>query len=385
MTEGKRMVSDLTIEDVFVATGENFYRIPSLALTRNGDLLTFANRRRHTAADSAEEVHLVSRRWRRESGQWEKTEDLFAKPRWKATIGTAILDGNNNSVMVLYYRRPSGQDPSPDDPMPGAFVVTSVDNGRTWQHETLKTYPNEMKSAGSTHGAGPGITLRFGPRKGRLIAPARFALVPNEEIETLQRYHYNCAVYSDDAGRTWRTSEPVQVGTGEGCLAELLDGRIYYNSRAYFLDGMRRVAWSYDGGETFEDFSTERALSEPLEGGCNASLIRVPGTAPEERDLLLFCNPTDTTRKRLTVRASRDGGLTWKGGTKLICEGPSAYSSMTASKDGIIYILFENGDSSPYERISLARFSLSCLLSVETLAATAIGIPLGPAGSAAPR
>jgi len=94
-----------------------------------------------------------------------------------------------------------------------------------------------------------------------LIAPAQFALIANEEIETLQRHHYNCAIYSDDGGRTWHTSEPVQDGTGEGCLAELSDGRIYYNSRAYFLDGWRRIAWSYDGGETFSDAQPYLCLS----------------------------------------------------------------------------------------------------------------------------
>ena len=223
-------------------------------------------------------------------------------------------------------------------------------------------FPNSMKHKGFSHGGGPGITLRFGPHKGRLIAPARYSLIPNEELETLQRYNYNCAIYSDDGGRSWRTSEPVQVGTGEGCLAELSDGRIYYNSRAYFLDGQRRVAWSYNGGVTFQDFSTDNGLSEPLQGGCNASLICVPGNRSEEMDLLLFCNPAAETRERLTVRVSRDGGRSWTGASKCIYEGPSAYSSMTASPDGTIYILFENGTYSPYEKISLARCSLEWLL-----------------------
>ncbi len=365
---GKPMDTRLTIEHVFVSGSDNFYRIPTLALTRNQDILAFANRRRFTVADSAAEVHLVSRRWRQGSGKWDPIVDLFNKPRWNTAIGTAIRDDNTHKIIVSYHRSPLDTQIMPGNPAPGAFNCISKDNGETWQHEPLVMRPNAMGKSGGSHGSGPGITLRFGPRKGRLIAPARFFLVSDEKIETLQRYHYNCAVYSDDGGQTWQTSGPVQVGTGEGCLAELSDGRIYYNSRAYFLDGLRRIAWSYDGGETFEDFSTDAALSEPTQGGCNASLIRVPGIwadAVEATDILLFCNPAGHTRKRLTVRMSTDGGLTWSR-NKVIYEGPSAYSAIAASEDGIIYILFENGDNSPYERISLARFHVSWLNSSRT-------------------
>lgn len=355
------MDTKLTIKHLFISGNDDFYRIPTLAFTRNQDILAFANRRRFTVADSAAEVHLVSRRWRHESRKWDPIADLFNKPRWNISIGTAIRDDNTHKIFVSYYRRPLDTQVTSDGTEPGAFVCISEDDGETWRHEPHITHPNDMKAVGGSHGSCPGITLRLGHRKGRLIAPARFSLVSNEEIETLQRYHHNCAVYSDDGGQTWQTSGPVQVGTGEGCLAELSDGRIYYNSRAYFLDGLRRTAWSYDGGETFKDFGTDTALSEPIQGGCNASLIRAPGSQAETKDILLFCNPADRTRKRLTVRMSMNGGLTWTG-DKVIYEGPSAYSAMAASKDGIIYILFENGNESPYERISLARVSLSWLM-----------------------
>ena len=38
-------------------------------------------------------------------------------------------------------------------------------------------------------------------------------------------YNYNTAIYSDDRGKTWQTSGPVQSGTGEGTLAELTNGQ----------------------------------------------------------------------------------------------------------------------------------------------------------------
>lgn len=41
--------------------------------------------------------------------------------------------------------------------------------------------------------------------------------------------------------------------------------------------------------------------------------------------------------------------------------GPSAYSSLAADKDGMIYLLFENAEKDLYARISSARFNLDWL------------------------
>ena len=41
--------------------------------------------------------------------------------------------------------------------------------------------------------------------------------------------------------------------------------------------------------------------------------------------------------------------------------GPSAYCCLAPLEDGRIGLLFENGDESPYERISFAAFSLEWL------------------------
>ena len=145
----------------------------------------------------------------------------------------------------------------------------------------------------------------------------------------------------------------------EGCIAELSDGTIYYNSRAYFMDGKRRVAYSYDGGETFDDFRVDETLIEPM-GGCSAGLVRYPFNCSEGRDVIIFSNPASAQREKFTVRLSYDGGKTWPV-SKVIHDGPAAYSSMAVSEDGIVFVLYENGEKSPYEKISLARFSLHWL------------------------
>ena len=328
-------------------------------------MLCFANRRVDTVADGAKEVHLVMRRSTDGGQNWEPIKDLFAKKGWDAAMGTATLDSSNGTIMVSYGRslRVDYADARTENSFleSGDFMAISRDEGKTWIHERMIINPDDAGYRGHSHGSSPGIALSFGPHHGRLLAPARFQHRPGEELDTLQNHHYNCTLYSDDLGKTWQTGGPVQVGTGEGCLAELSDGTIYYNSRAYFLDGKRRIAWSYDGGETFKDFSVDHTLIEPIGGGCNAGMAGFPKKLSAGKDLILFSNPASDERKKLTVHLSRDGGRTWPV-SKVIHEGPAAYSSMAVSAGGTIFILYENGEKHPYEKISMARFQLKWLI-----------------------
>ena len=350
--------------DLFSAQGRAHFRIPSIAVTGAGNILAFANRRINTSADEAEEVHLVMRRSSNGGREWQPISDMFAEPDWHAAIGTAIADTNNGTVVLPYHRgQRNKSDKSrnlPKNIKSGDYLAVSNDDGLTWIHDKITVKANRTGWCGSTHGASPGITLQHGRKKGRLLAPARFANQPDEELSTLQKHHYNCTIYSDDHGKTWHTGEPVQVGTGEGCLVELSDGRIYYNSRAYFLDGKRRTAWSYDGGQTFTDFAIDEELTEPINGGCNASMALYPREMSDGKDIVLFGNPADDKREKFTVRLSKDGGITWSA-SKVIHDGPAAYSSMAISQKGDILVLYENGDEHPYERISIARFNLEWL------------------------
>ena len=62
----------------------------------------------------------------------------------------------------------------------------------------------------------------------------------------------------------------------------------------------------------------------------------------------------------MTVKLSDDEGATWPA-SNLINSGPSAYSCLTTFQDGTIGCLYERGQESPYERVTLARFTLEWL------------------------
>jgi hypothetical protein len=171
---------------------------------------------------------------------------------------------------------------------------------------------------------------------------------------------------STDDGLTWHPSAPFpEFGTGEGTVAELSDGRIYYNSRLHWGEAeqstKRRSAYSRDGGETWQGWRIVDVLPDgPQESsyGCMGGLVRLPVRG---RDILIFSNldTPGSRRERLTVWASFDGGATWPV-KRLVDEGPSAYSSLSAGRpetasEGWIYLQYESRDS------QLARFNLAWL------------------------
>lgn len=198
---------------------------------------------------------------------------------------------------------------------------------------------------------------------------------------------YSCSIYSDDGGSTWQVSGLYpEAYTEESCLAELHDGRIYFNSRSHsgYYDNsrvrelrpdetLRREAWSYDGGQTWEDLRVSKVL--PDGGGVNrgygnkGGLVRLPVRA---HDILIYSN-TDTgggAREKITVWASFDGGETWPV-KRLVYDGPGSYSGMAAGRpgtasEGQIYLAWEwQGKPTELPGSQFARFNLSWILEGE--------------------
>ena len=270
--------------------------------------------------------------------------------------GGVVVDENNGEVLVFTHHG----DHTGNDTL---VVYRSKDEGNTWQEQEVKIFPDTKGNIPTGHMSEHGVTLQYGPKEGRLLRPARWFGRGNRR----QYYpeHYNTAIYSDDGGKTWYTSEPFPAyGTGEGALVELSDGRIYYNSRRHWApEGenprFRHIAWSYDGGETWEDLSVSEELPDGDQNrdyGLMGGLVRLP---LDEHDILLFSNiDSQGGRQNGTVWVSFDGGKTWPV-NRLVEEGGFAYSSMTAgrkgtSSEGMIYLLYESDGVGKIARFNLA-------------------------------
>ena len=277
--------------------------------------------------------------------------------------GGTTVDEATGDVLVFVE---NGHPPSP------LTVYRSRDDGVSWQADLdTVVQPDSQGHSPSMHMNEHGITLRHGPNKGRLLRASRYYGKKNDRSEWPN--HYTNAVYSDDGGRTWQSSEPFpEMGTGEATLTELSDGTIYYNSRVHWdqrpQNTRRRSAISKDGGQTWTDWEIVEILPDGHQQrsyGCMGGLTRLP---VKDHDILVFSN-IDTPlakRERATVWASFDGGQSWPI-KRLVFDGPSAYSSLTSGRpgtpsEGWIYLHFEGG---PQSGSQVARFNLSWLLQGE--------------------
>ena len=264
-----------------------------------------------------------------------------------ASLGASVVDETTGEIMIFLTAL-----------HPALSMYKSRDHGRTWSLEDITFKKDSRGFLPVPNGAcDPGITLRQGPHKGRLLVPSR--VMPNYRKQEEGKGYTN-AVYSDDHGKTWHQSAPFPLdGTGESGLVELRDGTIYLNSRTHTRKGNRWVAFSDDSGENWRDLHQDDELFDgpPDVYGCKAGLLRLDR---DDSDILLFSTPSSNLpgRKNIRVWVSFDGGKSWPL-NRLIKRGPGNYTWMTQGRkgtpsEGFIYLL--SGKD------WMARFNMAWLL-----------------------
>lgn len=361
----KELAPDLEIQDLYTGT-----RIPKIDVATDGTILAFGKSGN------------VLRRSEDCGKTWSEPQTVG-----DGAVGTDVVDQTTGDILIV-------------QPSVGR-LWRSKDHGKTWAAGDIEVKPNAYGhgapgcNPAETSCSESGVTLQYGKHRGRLLVSARIMPPNNSNDLEWWPYHYNTSVYSDDGGKTWQTSSPVQSGTGEGTLAEMSNGDIYYNSRSHVsIDHRRQISWSYDGGNMYVDWRADDYLlqvgqpfyfkygTEPSYG-CAGGLVRLPLETTGGKDVLVFSMPDNPggDRIRMSVWASFDRGRTWPV-KRLVYAGPSAYSSLAADKKGNIYLLFEKGEKRPYETIALAKFDLAWLTKghdLEKLLATPVAIlrPLG--------
>lgn len=331
--------------------GYHTYRIPALITTSKGTLLAFCEGRRNSSSDSGD-IDLLMRRSMDNGKSWSEVRKLadFGED----TIGnpTPVIDWKSGAILLLLTRNAGNlteRQITTQQMRAGrsVWIMRSGDDGVTWS-EPREITSQTKKEDWTWYATGPGNGIQL--RSGRLVVPCDHNRRENDE-------RHSHVIYSDDGGENWKIGGIAEVKTNESAVVETRDGGLLLNMRSYHGKNRRAVQRSKDGGLSWGELQMDEALIEPV---CEGSMISGarPGRRPNGQ--VLFSNPAATDRSHMTVRLSRDDGRNWST-SKLIYEGPSAYSSLAILKDGSAGLLYERGERRAYERITFLRFALSWL------------------------
>ena len=337
--------------------GYHAYRIPSMIVAPNGDLLVFCEGRKSDLNDDGD-IDLLQTRSSDGGVTWQPHQLVFEEggtARIKFGNPTVVLDSKTGTLWLAANRDYLTEKGARAG---GALVLfRSNDSGQTWS-QPIDISASVRQADWGHHAFGPGIGIQIqhGPMAGRLVLPANFRRSFDKSQPS-----FSHTIISDDHGTTWKLGGVLGQYTNECQLAEFVEeGRagLLINMRNHWgragiaeKSGKRLVARSYDGGATWDAEQIDPALPEPP---CQASLLRYSFASDREKSVLLFANPAGTSRKNLTVRMSLNEGRTWTSG-KLLAAGSAAYSCLARLPDGRVAAVVETDG---YMQLSFAAFPL---------------------------
>jgi sialidase-1 len=334
------------------------YRIPALVTTPRGTLVAMCEGRKHTHHDVGI-IDLLVRRSEDGGRTWSDTAVIVTEPGQTCGNPAPIVDRQTGFIWLPFCKNPAFEDRESrgnkwryDRPV---WLTHSEDDGRTWT-EPVEITAQAKEPSWTWYSTGPvhGIQLA----SGRLVASCTHRVRGSGLPDETDTARYSHVLLSDDHGTTWRVGGSVaQEGTNECAAVETVDGRVYLSCRDQAGGGRRYAAWSDDGGETFAEVSPDETLIEPR---CEASVVRLTDARRHDRNRVLFSNPASRTRDTLTIRMSYDECRTWPV-AKVLEPGISAYSDLAVLDDFTVVCLYERGETSPYERLALARFDVGWL------------------------
>ncbi len=317
--------------------GYHTYRIPAIAVTRQGTLLAFCEGRKGSQSDSGN-IDLLLRRSTDHGQTWLPVETVVDDGNQTCGNPCPIVDRRTGVVVLLFCKNRGsdneGQVLRGEVPPRSVWVTVSRDDGVTWS-KPVEISSQVRKPNWRWYATGPchGIQLA----DGRLVAPC------DHSTSNDDKGLHSHVIFSDDAGATWKLGGVQPGHTDESTVVELNDGALYLNVRNYRPAHRRAFSFSHDRGTTWSPLDDDPALIEPR---CQGSVLSLSTQKSAGRNRVLFSNPASDKRENLTVRLSYDECKTWPV-AKAVWPGPAAYSDLVVAADGSIGCLFECGMARP--------------------------------------
>lgn len=348
------------------------YRIPAIATCKDGSLIAFCDERIGSFADVATTsiIKIVCRRSYDQGKSWTPKQYVVGEgldtPGQAFSDPAVVVDQTSGNIVVFCVYGRSIHESSYAQPQ-RILRMESCDNGKTWNAPADITHQFYISESFDAIFMTSGRVLQL--HDGR-IAAAMFVKCKYEEQFVIRNYVF----ISSDLGSTWKLLGDVAVENGdEAKLEELPDGRIMISSRKFTGSGRYYNYFTFsDQTYTTGQWGKQIDCDNPNVNRCNAEIRLITSVANDDAlDLMLFSAPDDPeTRRKLTLfRASHTDTadqptpfMQWEP-IKIICEGPSKYSTMTVLPDRSIVLFYEAGD--PYNKLGKGA---QCQMIVERIA-----------------
>ena len=317
------------------------YRIPSLLVTDKGTTLAFAERRLGLHDHAQNDIVLKRSS---DGGKTWGPEIVVYEDGMNSINDPLSVQLNDGRIMLMFARFPYGRharnsgwikmaDHGYDDPTVNilTYITFSEDDGLTWSTPVEITKFVKPAHWLNANTLGAMIQLEKGPHKGRIIT-ALWGTVPVEKNGKVERTWEILAAWSDDMGKTWQRSAPLEdpeKGFANECqIVETTDDELLIVARNQAGKPMRKKAFSEDGGKTWTLLKTDPSLPSVA---CMGSLIKGSEKGNGSWDLYASF-PSKKGRKNGQVAVSANSGKSFR--IKKIVKGKFAYSATQISADG---------------------------------------------------
>lgn len=331
--------------------GVNTYRIPGIATTDKGTLISVYDIRYTSSVDLPGNIDVGMSRSTDGGKTWQPMKNIMdmGAPHENNGVGdpSILFDPVTKKIWVAALwskgnRSIAGSGPGLTPDETGQLVlVNSSDDGITWSTPTSITA--QVKNPVWTiffNGPGNGIAMS----DGKIVFAAQYW---NEN-----RVPYSTIIYSDDHGNNWKSGIGAKSNTTESQVIETTPGVLMLNMRDN-RGSFRSIATTTDMGKNWIEHPTSyNTLQDPV---CMGSLIKTNvnfhGTSKE---VAFFSNPNSSlARVNITVKASLDRGETWASSNQLLVDERKCYgySALTKIDDNTLGLLYEGTKDLYFVRI----------------------------------